>query len=405
MRISLMLVFSLQSFLVFSYQAKPYDFPKPVDTKSRSIHTSDKGVSILNSVSFDTSFKGARIDGLMATDSSFVIKMIPENEPINYSPWYAFKVWAAKDTVVQVVMDYSKFKYGQRYWPKLSNDGLNWTRLEESRFTYIGDSLKVSLRLSLTDEPLWVAAQETQDSEMVGEWAQSMATQVGAQFETAGKTTLDRDIPVIQFVAGNTKPTIIVLSRQHPPEVTGYLAMKSFIERLFEVEDELSSEFLENYNLLIFPLMNPDGVDLGHWRHNAGGVDLNRDWAYYNQPETRQVADYIVNFAEEKKSNSVLGLDFHSTFRDIYYTNVDSLVSVLPEFTNAWIANIKARVEDSEAKVSASGIGQPVSKTWFYTQFNAVGITYEIGDDTPRDLIKIKGDVSAEEMMKLLLEK
>ena len=49
--------------------------------------------------------------------------------------------------------------------------------------------------------------------------------------------------------------------------------------------------------VIVYPLMNPDGVDEGHWRHNTGGIDLNRDWAHYNQPETRQVAlpgGYIV---------------------------------------------------------------------------------------------------------------
>ncbi|MCF6360770.1 MAG: M14 family metallopeptidase [Cyclobacteriaceae bacterium] len=405
MRIFFLLILNLYSFLIFGYQAKPYDFPKPVDTTSKPINTPDREVKELRGVSFDNSFDGARINGLSVADTSFIIRMMPENEPINYSPWYAFKLWSKKDTVVHIVMDYSKFKYGQRYWPKLSNDGVNWTRLDESNFSYIGDSLRVRLTLSLSDQPLWVSAQEIQNSEMVSVWAQEIAAIGGAQFKAIGKTTLGRDIPMLEYVAGKKKPTIIVLSRQHPPEVTGYLAMKSFLERIFEVEDELSLEFLKNYNVLVFPLMNPDGVDLGHWRHNADGVDLNRDWAYYNQPETRQVADYIVNFAEEKKSDIVLGLDFHSTFKDIYYTNVDSLVSALPEFTSAWITNIKLRVEDSEAKVSASGIGPPVSKTWFYTQFNAVGITYEIGDDTPRDLINVKGEVSAEEMMKLLLNK
>jgi hypothetical protein len=33
-----------------------------------------------------------------------------------------------------------------------------------------------------------------------------------------------------------------------------------------------------------------------------------------------------------------------------------------------------------------------------------VGITYEIGDATPRDRIKLVGKVTAEEMMKILLK-
>jgi len=45
----------------------------------------------------------------------------------------------------------------------------------------------------------------------------------------------------------------------------------------------------------------------------------------------------------------------------------------------------------------------PVSKSWFHTQFGAVGITYEIGDSTPRDFIEEKGRTSALEMMKLLM--
>ena len=61
---------------------------------------------------------------------------------------------------------------------------------------------------------------------------------------------------------------------------------------------------------MVFPLMNPDGVDLGHWRHNAGGIDLNRDWALYRQPETRLVADFIVKEVKTQKSQLVLGLDF-----------------------------------------------------------------------------------------------
>ena len=43
-------------------------------------------------------------------------------------------------------------------------------------------------------------------------------------------------------------------------------------------------------------------------------------------------------------------------------------------------------------------------KDGFILSLMLKGITYEIGDDTPRDFIKIKGQTSAKEMMKLLLE-
>ena len=51
--------------------------------------------------------------------------------------------------------------------------------------------------------------------------------------------------------------------------------------------------------------MNPDGVDLGHWRHNAGGIDLNRDWSVYNQKEIKTTVDFISKTLKENNSKTV----------------------------------------------------------------------------------------------------
>ncbi|MEN8186924.1 MAG: hypothetical protein ABFR05_07325, partial [Bacteroidota bacterium] len=45
------------------------------------------------------------------------------------------------------------------------------------------------------------------------------------------------------------------------------------------------------------------------------------------------------------------------------------------------------------------------TKGWFYNQFNAASMTYEIGDETDRDFIREKAEVAAREMMKLLIYK
>lgn len=46
---------------------------------------------------------------------------------------------------------------------------------------------------------------------------------------------------------------------------------------------------------------------------------------------------------------------------------------------------------------------QPVSKNWFYNQFKAEGITYEVGDDTPENIIKDKAQKAAILMMSILV--
>ena len=169
-------------------------------------------------------------------------------------------------------------------------------------------------------------------------------------------------------------------------------------------ENKLSSIFLDKYRILAFPLMNPDGVDLGHWRHNAGGVDTNRDWSFYHQPEIKTTVQYITKVLKKNNSKLLLGLDFHSTYYDVFYTNEERKETALPEFLPKWFSDLENRIPNYKVNEKASNSKQPVSKGWFLYGHKAVGITYEIGDDTPKDRIDIIGKESAEAMMKILID-
>ena len=104
-------------------------------------------------------------------------------------------------------------------------------------------------------------------------------------------------------------------------------------------------------------------------------------------------------------NNVILGLDFHSTQEDLYYSFTDDIHSVIYPFKDYWMAGIGSALEGYTPDDKPYAIGDPISKAWFYNQFNAESITYEIGDETPRDFIKLKAEVAAREMMKLLILK
>ncbi len=148
-----------------------------------------------------------------------------------------------------------------------------------------------------------------------------------------GQSVLGRDIPYFRMGEGSSenKKVMILLSRQHPPEVTGFMALQYFVSELLK-DDALTRSFYKRYDIWVFPLLNPDGVDLGHWRHNAHGIDLNRDWAFYRQPEIDAVTDFIIRKAKQGNNQVILGIDFHSTFKDIYYVYKDDISTKLPEF-------------------------------------------------------------------------
>ncbi len=399
----LLFVLSLGCKSTSSLTASKHEYARPVDTTKRPISNQKKKIYHFDGLSARNDFPAARLNSMTQdNDSTYTVNIWPENFPINPSPWFAFKLWAETERNVYINLDYSNGAK-HRYSPKLSQDGENWTLLDSTLVQRNIDSTSAQLKLKVGEDTLWVAAQEIQDHRRVGEWVKKMAQNTLVSQNSAGKSALDRDLYHLNLSKGSydKKPAILIISRQHPPEVTGFLCMKSFVETI--IEEGATNGFLEKYRVMVYPLMNPDGVDLGHYRHNTGGVDLNRDWSQYHQPEIAQVTSHMVRETVTNKNDVVLGLDFHSTYRDVYYTPDQSIERKIPEFTKAWLEKIRIAVGLEDINESPVMNERPTSSAWFNRQFGATGITYEIGDDTPRDFIATKGRESARAMMELLL--
>ena len=108
--------------------------------------------------------------------------------------------------------------------------------------------------------------------------------------------------------------------------------MKPFVERLL-ARDELAEEFRRQFGILIVPNINPDGVYHGNWRHNVNGIDLNRDWGPFTQPETQLMRDELARFLEAGAARPYVFLDFHSTAHDVIYTQLDEMETFETERT------------------------------------------------------------------------
>lgn len=381
------------------------DFKTPVDTSSKYIKTQQNRIYVLPEVGVYASneFDAARLNGFkLENDSTAVVIINPENAPINNSAYYAFKTWSETPKPFYFKFQYPK-GYKHRYIPKLKVDN-NWSIIDSSDI-FKEDSI-LTIKLNLAKRPIIVAAQEIQSSTDVTNWYTKLSKgkEDYVKIESAGRSTLDRNLPVLDISIGDNKgkDVIVLITRQHPPEVTGYFAFQSFLETILN-ESELSNKFLNKYRVLAFPIMNPDGVDLGHWRHNAGGVDLNRDWSVYNQPEIKQTVKFINKTLKKNHSKLILGLDFHSTWYDIFYTNEERANTMLPHFVDDWFEALENNILNYKVNEQSGSSFKPVSKGWFLYGHKAVGITYEIGDTTPRENIKNIGKVSAEQMMSILL--
>ncbi|WP_158655593.1 redoxin domain-containing protein [Sphingobacterium sp. HMA12] len=364
-------------------------------TKSQAIVQQQRGIlSVDQRVFFTNDYAGARLNGLQkSNDGVYHVLVAPERTPINPSPWYGFQVWAARDTTIKIQLDYPSGVH-HRYDPKVSKDGTNWNKLTGASFD-----------LPVSGTRTWISAQANIPSKAVYDWIERVNPTAHIQKTEAGKTVLGKAINV--YVAGDpaSKKSIVVLGRQHPPEITGHYAYASFVEYLLGNSED-AKLFREKFRIYLIPIVNSDGVDLGHWRANANGVDLNRDWSEFNQPETAALRDYFNREIGEQGRQLYFAIDFHSTGSDIYYTVDAALPSRFPGFIPNWIASVKQAIPGYEPLVKPLYLGGPTftAYSYLYKNYNAEALVYEIGDNTDADFIQRKARISAQKLIEKLNE-
>ena len=353
-------------------------------------------------------YDGARANACRVFNSRGVILTIaPEDAPpINPSPWFGFHVRpknANEQGTIVVTLRYATA--GHRYWPKTSSDGVEWTPLPERNWLAHEDG-RATLELKPGPEGLYVSAQENLGLDFYREWRDEMAGRFeGLEWRSIGESRGGRPI-----FAAHTDPDaphyMLFIGRQHPPEVPGALMFAAFAERLLEdraraCDDELSAKcsFFSDHGLVFIPNLNPDGVALGHWRHNLGGADLNRDWGTFRQPETRAVKDLLDRLEDRGRQITVM-LDFHGTWRNVFYVPVIKDQTHPPAFVSRWLRLTRASGSAySFERAPRRSEETAIAKNYFYRRFGIPAVTVETGDDTARDEIASTARVLADALI------
>jgi murein tripeptide amidase MpaA len=99
------------------------------------------------------------------------------------------------------------------------------------------------------------------------------------------------------------KPVIIITSRVHSGETPASLVFKGILTYL--LSDRKEAKLLRSqYNFILIPCLNPDGVVCGNYRNSAAGVDLNRLWIFPDErfnPEIFHTKNLLKRLTEIEK--------------------------------------------------------------------------------------------------------
>ena len=404
------LLFLNFSFL-FSY-SQPVEIPWPeivdssdlVDTRSKPIEYQVKQIFRFpeKGVSADNMFPGARLnDMFMLNDSTIHVQIIPENHPVNMSPWYAFRMWSETEQTIYLKLSYT---HGQhRYYPKQSRDNKHWVPVDSSDYFSEPGDTSALFRIHLKHDTVMISAQENISSDVCKLWVDKMGEKQFISSYTIGYSTLEKPLYGLSISESNGKNLLVILSRQHPPEITGYMEMIAFVESISE-NTRLARKFRKKFETIVVPMMNPDGVDNGFWRHNVGGIDMNRDWRHFHQPETFAFRKFILEKVRKQNARVCFGIDFHSTQEDIFYYSEKNVNPDKEIIALKWLNSINKLFPDNSFNPEATGITSQTSKNWFFNEIKAESITYEVGDNTPQDIIRKRGNEAAQQLMKILLK-
>lgn len=105
------------------------------------------------------------------------------------------------------------------------------------------------------------------------------------RLEEAGKSHQGRSIQLLSI--GQGEKNILLWSQMHGDEPSATPALLDIASFLAEHADKPSIKpILENFTLLMIPMLNPDGAEV-YTRRNAQGIDINRDALMLATPEGR----------------------------------------------------------------------------------------------------------------------
>tara|TARA_R110002096_G_scaffold183757_19_gene361996 strand:- start:1569 stop:2840 length:1272 start_codon:yes stop_codon:yes gene_type:complete len=382
-----LLLFSCKSAEEFTgYSYDPPDVTNTLDKeiefqKKRTIGAGTPKIWVSNE------YDGARMNDFYAVnDTLFEVMIKPERSPINNSAWYGFRIWSEKQRTITLRMRYENGRH--RYQPKayfeaniFSDTPVDTIYNKPIEISYDTSGV-ASFELTVGELPIILTAQWPFNTTLFDDALESPLINKYAKKSVVGYSHQQK--PIYELEIDETDPekpagVLIILSRQHPPEVTGFLSSMFFLENMLG-DNDLAKEFRKHFVIKAYPMINPDGVDNGHWRNNMAGNDLNRDWEFFNQPETRAVRDALLPLLKDSRKRVYYGIDFHSTNENIFYPIDEEIVTFPDNFTQRWQDLVKESNTDVVFNTEEFPTDSPIAKNWIFKTFGADAVTFEVDD-------------------------
>lgn len=142
-------------------------------------------------------------------------------------------------------------------------------------------------------------------------------SEYGYKIEKAGKSLGNRDL---YYVGPKNldpqKKTIVMFGRHHGDEGTANWIIEGFVNRFLQ-----EAEFRDEYQLVLYPMINPDGA-MEQTRYNLNGRDLNRSWSESSGHDEIVAIHGHLGKKLRKLKKTVIALDMHGSWDEDFIYRV-----------------------------------------------------------------------------------
>ena len=291
--------------------------------------TPQKITKTIDGITFDSAYDNGSLENVVSSVSDeFDCTIYNEPGELGYSKyWFRFKMSGVAGRTITLNIEHT-----QNRRPVISLDGINWRRMTAFEAP---DYNTLILSFGASEDFAEVAFFYPYGvSEIFSEVAELVNSSIHASTEVIGQSYQGRDMWMVTVndtsYPDAAKHRIWVHARVHAGEVTTTPTMLGFLEQV--TEDSLLGERLRRYCIFnIVPLMNVDGVYLGHTRWDSHGYDIERDWCDpITLPEVLNIKNHVDNFMAGSNPIEV-ALNLHSS--QGYYTDTFFFKHVYPSVT------------------------------------------------------------------------
>ena len=260
--------------------------------------------------------------------------------------WFYFKADYVKDKTVTfdlndltgVYRGNTHIVYSDYTQPVYSYDQEHWERIRNVKYDSASQTFQFSQHFD--SEPVWISYAHPYPTHRLESVIDRIKTSEFVRIENIAKTKEGRDVTLVKITDSkapeNDKIIILILALQHAGEDAGGFMAEGLIDFLIS-DDAEAIVARKNFNYLIVPMMNPDGIYNGTSRYNMNMEDLNNVWLDDDkvQPEVSGVKNWVESWhADGNEIDLFFDIHNHSQF---YRYNVfvlqdqslDSLATVM----------------------------------------------------------------------------